>query len=553
MRRVVYALGLLGMYGCETAGRGFAAEDAAVDAGADVPRDAGPSGVGMRCSDEREQTEVLFGCRGGQVCLTSGAGFPMGYCTQDCRTRPCPADAFCVAEGSRRYCVQRCTAAGQCRVGDGYACTTLSPALPPGCVPEPEPTVTAGCPSVDADAGTAPDESLTRDREDTEAEVNPHLALNPRTGARLVSFSALDARGDVVGGLVADEGAGWRDGGRLVDREFNQVIDPAVAFVGADTRLAVWLGRTLDRPSPGIRVARSLGAMAFDEARAVEPAGRCAGGCTSPTVVAWGAASAAVSYLATSTRGEAWVMAQRSDDGGQRFGPATEVGRVVLRGNNHLVPAMPHLAASDDGHLALVWVSLRRENLRAPLGDTLNAVYAARSDDGGTTWTAPEMVSDLDESVVGHRPGVAVTADAVHALYVAGTPDARWTLRLRSRGADGAWRSRTVGAGPDGCATRGWPGLAAAADGTLWASWIDTAAGTGAAWVARCPAAPTRPCDAPVRVSQRGFPAQTGNDPTRWHGVHTDVAVDGRGRVHAVWSDTRAGGPALYAATVTPR
>ena len=56
MRRVVYALGLLGMYGCETAGRGFSPEDAAVDAGADVPRDAGPSGVGMRCSDEQMAT-----------------------------------------------------------------------------------------------------------------------------------------------------------------------------------------------------------------------------------------------------------------------------------------------------------------------------------------------------------------------------------------------------------------------------------------------------------------------------------------------------------------
>lgn len=564
MRRPLGCLAALLALGCEgEPRRTLRPSDAAPPDAADAAGDADVvTGIGLRCSDERDLTEVLFGCRGGQRCYTSARGFPGGYCTQDCLAQPCPADSFCLSEGAVRYCIRRCTDDAECRSAEGYVCTRPSPTTPRGCLPDPAPTGTAdGGPCLaPGDAGGLPGgafvgdgESASRERPDSDAEAEPSLAVSPVDGSVALAYLARDPRGTLLPGVSrrAPDGQ-WSRDGRLVDREFTDALGAVIAYDRRGTLWASYLAVTFDLPIPSIRLARSGdGGAHWESGRSVEPPGRCVGGCDPPWMAIGPAPAGAagerfhVVYLTRTTRRDAWVTAQHAD-GGAGWSEPRELGGVAVAGRIELEPAAPTVHADAAGAVHVAWVMRSRANARAALGDPHNRVQYAASRDHGGRFGAAEVVSGGGEAVVAQPPQVAVVGDTVHVLYVAGEADGRWDVRLASRGGEGPWRARTVNDDAR-CATHGFAALVGdPARSTVHVVWLDNRYGDGEVAAARCPADPALPCGRNERVSGARFPLSTTGDLSRWHGTRAAAALGPDGAVWFAWSDTRSGGPAIY-------
>jgi hypothetical protein len=539
-------LALLALSACEGTAVTFS------DASRDVPLDAsdvatGPSGLGLRCSDERELTEVLFGCRGGQLCYTSGRGFPFGYCTQTCRGVPCPADGVCVAQGGAQFCLRRCARDSDCRTDQGYVCARPGAGLDPACVPDPSPLGTrggaaCGTASPAMDAGVL-DESVSHEREDSDLEIDPTLARSPRTSTLVAAFEGRFQGRDLSGLLARSRATAWDALNPLRDRDFENVTGAVVAFDDAGALFASWKAESFDRPSVRVRLARSLDEGDTFTAVSADDESLCAAGCSAPALTAWDDGEAAVAMV---TQGNGRLVLRRGHDGGARWEATVTLGDIETVRGGSLAPRSPALRPAEGGGVHAAWVVTRRENTLAHLGDVLNEVRYARVRDGAAVST--ERVS-LPEGVVAHTPSLAAQGDRVHVAYVAGEGDGVWDVVLATRAPTEGWTHRRVHRDPR-CATHGWPAVATRADGDVQVLWLDNTAGEGAAYSTRCPGDPTQPCAVAQRLSSRGFRMNTSDEPTRTHGV-TSAMVRGRdGTLHAAWSDTRTGGPAIWSARV---
>lgn len=561
---------LLALVACEDRAGARLNPDASRDAGAEVSVDAGPSGVGAPCSDAREPGEVSAGCRGGQYCLTAARGFPRGYCTVDCLQTPCPSDSYCVGDGATRYCLRACDDDATCRLAAGYTCARPSPYLPRGCIPDPSP-VGRGADGGACVEGAAlprrafvtPEESLSQARDDSDAEVNPSMAISPRDGTVTVAYLARTRHPDWFGGVsvlrAGDPLANWERAGDVVDMGFDSVVDPVIAFAPDGTLLAAYLAVTYDWPQPAVRVARSMDAgRSWARGTDVPPANRCAGGCETPSIAVgprWDDRArwvACVAYVTRTTRGDAAVTVQCGD--GARWSAPVEVGAVVRpvdamgRPTIYVTePRLPAVAVDADGVVHVAWLDVSRANARAALGDRHNGLRYARSEDGGAHFSTPERVAPEGEAIVGHAPAIAVVGGTVGVAWVQGEADGRWDVVLATRAEGGAWGARRVNDDAT-CATHGFVGMAGAAeDGAFHLVWIENRGGEGAVSYARCPRAEGR-CGQNEAVSTARFRLVTSDDPARWHGVRSAVAVGPGGVIRAAWSDTRSGGPAIYSA-----
>ena len=557
MKPSVAALGALALFGCSSSQRTFVPADADL---ADLAADAGPTGIGLHCSDEREATEAIAGCRGGQRCYTSARGFPGGYCTQDCLLHPCPGDSFCVSEGAIRYCVRRCSEDTDCRTAEGYVCVRPSPQLPRGCLPDPAPlgTIDGGAcfPEGALPRGgfVADGESASRERADSDIETEPIVAVSPIDGTVTLAYVAHDMQTNLVAGLSRrrDDGT-WAMDALLTDHDFNNAINPVIAYDRAGVLWASYLAVTYDIPSPAARVARSLDHGAhWQDARSILPQSRCAGGCDPP----WLAIGPSpvdpardrlhVAYLTRTTHRDAWITAQNSDDGGTTWSAPTNLAAVGVVGMIEVEPTLPTVTADSAGLVHVAWMLQSRANTRAPLGDIHNVVQYAVSRDGGQHFEAAENASEPAESVVGQPPQVAVVGGRAHLVYVAGTPDGRWNVRLASRNTDGTWRSRTVNDDAP-CATHAFAAVASdAARSALQVVRLDNRYGNGEVATATCPADTALPCARNEAVSSARFSLSTTGDPTRNHGTHAAATIAADGTLWVAWSDTRSGGPAIY-------
>lgn len=549
--------------GCEDGSRRlFVPPDADTFDVTDAGDPEAPTGIGLGCSDEREKVEAIVGCRGGQRCYTSARGFPGGYCTQDCLQRPCPGGSYCVSEGSIRYCVRQCSDDAECRTTEGYVCVRPSPTLPRGCLPDPSPTGSAdgGACVTDGNlprgAFTGDGESVSRERTDSDSEAEPVLAVSPVDGTVTVAYVGRSPRTSLVSALSRRSADGvWSMDGVLNDREFNNAINPVIAYDRAGTLWASYLALTLDQPTPAIRVARSTDhGVTWEPRPSVTPEGRCGGGC-SPPWLAIGAAPGDrthdrlhVVYLTRSTRGDVWVTAQHSDDTGAHWSEPTNLDGLGVVGRIDVEPTSPTVAVDATGATHVTWVMQSRANTRSALGDVHNVVRYAIDRDGDGRFEAPVAVSVMDESVVVQPPQVAVVGEVAHALYVAGTPDGRWNVRLASRETSGVWRVRTVNDDAP-CATHGFAALAGdAGRSTVHVTWLDNRYGDGQVAYARCPTDAAMPCGANEQVSGARFTLSTTSDVTRWHGSHSAATLAADGTLWLAWSDTRSGGPGIYVA-----
>jgi hypothetical protein len=184
------------------------------------------------------------------------------------------------------------------------------------------------------------------------------------------------------------------------------------------------------------------------------------------------------------------LVLTRSTDGGRTFVPGTELESDILATRRFLpfLPELPQLAASD-GKLYATWADGR---------DGDDDVFLRSSSDGGASWTAPVKVNDNGaDGTAQFLPKVDVGPDdRVNILFLDGRNDPRQKKLLDAylaTSTDGgktfdnvrlSVRSFDKSIGPSFGEAYGTDfgtklGLAHG-DGRLFASWVDTSAGTEA-------------------------------------------------------------------------
>jgi len=184
------------------------------------------------------------------------------------------------------------------------------------------------------------------------------------------------------------------------------------------------------------------------------------------------------------------LVVTRSTDGGKTFAPGTEFESDIVATRRFLpfLPELPQLAAGD-GKLYATWADGR---------DGDDDVFLRSSADGGVTWTKPVKVNDNGaDGTAQFLPKVDVgPADRVNVLFLDGRNDARDKKMLDAylaTSTDGgrtfdnirlSVRSFQEAIGPtfgDDYGTDFGTKLGLAhGDGTLFASWVDTSAGSEA-------------------------------------------------------------------------
>ncbi|MBW2260374.1 MAG: hypothetical protein JRG91_00255 [Deltaproteobacteria bacterium] len=102
--------------------------DPAPDSTSDPAVDTSTGGiVGDSCYSSTDCSEVPGA---GRLCMNTIGGilsFPGGYCSAVCTSSAdCGAGAACVdLYGINNYCLKECSAPSDCRISEGYDCTTL--------------------------------------------------------------------------------------------------------------------------------------------------------------------------------------------------------------------------------------------------------------------------------------------------------------------------------------------------------------------------------------------------------------------------------------------
>ena len=164
-------------------------------------------------------------------------------------------------------------------------------------------------------------------------------------------------------------------------------------------------------------------------------------------------------------------------------------------------------------------------------------------------------MSRPDDAPVGQVPYVGAGGGALHVVYVTGGLTGAWDVVLATlRDGDTVWHHRVVNDDPARCATHAVAGLSVdPVTGEAAVLWLDNRFGAGEVAFARCPADATVRCTRNEAVSTEGFVFTTARDPLRWHGTRSALARAPDGTLWAAWSDTRTGGPGVYATRTLAR
>jgi hypothetical protein len=340
----------------------------------------------------------------------------------------------------------------------------------------------------------------------------------------------------------------------LDDYDFPDVLQPVIAYDRTGRLHLAYVATNPDIPGNALR--HTAGAeRVLPRARSVVPPVVCGLACEAPALAVGpdvGGARDAVYVAAVAGQRDgsrAVMFARATADGGDFEAPQVLVARddtVQPRRD----PSLAALAAGPEaGRVLAAWVALNAGSPLAALGDRINRVRFRASQDGGRTWSEPEVISRDTDAPVSQVPWVARAAGVTHVVYVTGGLQGRWDVVLATRRDGDAWRHRAVNDEPERCATHGFAGLAVdPRGGDAHLVWLDARFGVGAVAYARCPADAAQRCGRNERVSGAPFALTTSLDPTRWHGTRASLALGGDGALWATWSDTRTGGPGVYLA-----
>lgn len=228
-------------------------------------------------------------------------------------------------------------------------------------------------------------------------------------------------------------------------------------------------------------------------------------------------------------------------------GAYADVAVSAPSGRVHLV-----FMASEEG------LTEEEEAADSPFGAAHGAVWYARSDDQGQTFSKALRVSAAGEPVpfFFSNPQVAVdeTRGFLYVAYPTGTPDGRWDVRLATSRDEGrSWTSVQVNDDPR-CATHMTPHTALdPLTGTLHVTWLENRSGKGALAYAACEVGGHK-CGPNEAVSGASF-ASFGFERhlPAWLSEYGALVLDAERRLlHAVWTqpvdeDGRATSRIFYA------
>ncbi len=539
------------------------------------------SGIGSAC-----ESEEMFGqgtCAAGQICLGQRLGFRNGYCIAVCNgAARCPADSFCTQLQGFPVCMRRCMTNTDCRTDDGYVCLPGITGPTRICRVNDEPVgrrpdgaacfTTNGANRIPALARrvfSAANVSVSSARNDSFVEAEGNVAVHPMTGAIASSYIAAGGNGAVFMGVsyATSSAAPIWDGYANVLDPLGSASDPVLEW-GRDGSLRMtFIG--LARTAAGgvtrstIRITESTdNGRTWSTPRQVEPMGFCptnGGICDKPWLITGPAMTGTtdafyLGYL-RQTSMLADVVVQRSDDGARTWGTPVTLGRAGVVGTVATVPNLVQFAVGGPGVVAATWIGLSAgmaagQDGAVRFGSPDNRVYFRRTTDGFNTTDSLRIVSRLEHSPVYTQAPVALDGNTVHVAFVNGDSTGAWDLILATSPDNGAtWQYRKVNDEPERCATHMLPAMVV--DRTthdVHLVWLDNRFGDGGVAYARCPANPATRCGANEAVSDRTFRLTTGRNPMTWHGDYLGLTITAGGDLHATWSDTRSGVPAMYVA-----
>ncbi len=547
---------------------GFAVFDAA---------DATLVATGNACGTN-DQGEPIGGCSAGQFCISPDEGFPNGYCAPDCRAAPCAEGDVCFPSSAQHhYCLRGCERDGDCRQREGYVCRAWRPGARPACVPNEEPIGRRddgrACFATEGDGSVGPflaplptgrfarAASLTRGRFEAMGEAEVSLAVDA-TGNAVVAFMGVDNRGLYWRGGVARVAPDGAVGAVTVlhDFDYPDTLAPGVAFDRAGRLHLVYVANHEDRPGNFLRHAVSLdGGVTFDRARSAFADVVCGLNCSSPMIAAGPDGDGDAVYVAAiagQRDGTGALQVARMAADGSAFDPHSTLARLEVTSNARRAPGIASLAAGPArGAVYAAWVDRNVSHALSALGDRVNRVRLRASTDGARTWGDVEEVSRPEDAPVGHVPWVGAGGGVLHVAYVTGGLTGAWDVVLATRrDGDTQWQHRVVNDDPARCATHAFAGLSVdAVTGAGSVLWLDNRYGAGVVAFARCAADATVRCTRNEAVSDEGFVFTTARDPLRWHGTRSALARGPDGTLWGAWSDTRTGGPGVYAARALMR
>jgi hypothetical protein len=397
------------------------------------------------------------------------------------------------------------------------------------------------------------------------SEADGNLVIDPLRGVLATPYIAASQTGSFIGTSALD-GDGGLTFGRVDDPVNPWTADPVLVHARGALFVS-FMGYRLNgflAEDTRMRVARSSedGAR-WSTATAIDPPGHCDVRCDKPWLASGPlrgrpeveAFYAAWQVLRTQDAVAGELVVQRSEDGGSTWSAPVTLASVETVAGARVAPQLAWLTVAPDGIVHALYAGVTPGGVSATLWGHPDARIVHRtSQDNGATWSAPHSVAREEvDTVVYVQPALALLGSSIHVVYVSGRPWGAWDVLLASSRDGGVtWRHRRVNDDPETCATHTLPTLAAdPARGLVHVLWLENRFGDGAAVYAACPDDPALPCRPNEQVSDAPFTFNTSRDIRRWHGDYLGLAVD-RGRVFAVWSDTRTGSPAVYLAQGRP-
>ncbi len=203
------------------------------------------------------------------------------------------------------------------------------------------------------------------------------------------------------------------------------------------------------------------------------------------------------------------IFADRSFDGGLTWGKDVRVNDVP----GSAAFGFPSVTMSSKGALFVAWVDGRNGN---------RDIFASRSDDGGSTWSAAVRVNDDRSTNDQDQVSLAMDGnDVVHAAWVdfrtgnynifssSSKDGKRWSANERVTDAESVPANLAPNILGD------YIGLAADRSGNVFAAWTDGRNGNADIYFALKPAATTTISAALLGDVLRGFAPMAGSAPTR--------------------------------------
>ena len=124
--------------------------DVPVEVPPDVPVEARDDGGCTGATGDACTSAAQCGCvpSTAKQCLQTMSGyvtFPGGYCSAQCTSAAdCGPNANCVTIQTAHYCLKTCTSTSQCRMAEGYQCTTIGTDARTYCIPPINPVDSPG-------------------------------------------------------------------------------------------------------------------------------------------------------------------------------------------------------------------------------------------------------------------------------------------------------------------------------------------------------------------------------------------------------------------------